>query len=125
MKILVPDEIAVSELALRMKVNVAQVVKKLMSLGIMAGASQIIDYDTAYLVAEEFDIRVEKEIILSIEDRLIDDREDQEAELVGRCPVVVVMGHVDHGKTSLLDAIRDANVVSGEGRRYYAAYRCL
>ena len=114
MKILVPDEISVGELALRMKVNVAQVVKKLMSLGTMASASQVIDYDTAYLVAEEFDIRVEKEVILSIEDRLIDDREDQAGELEKRCPVVVVMSHVDNGKTSLLDAIRDTNVVSGE-----------
>ena len=114
LSIVVPEEITVGELASRMKQTAANVIKKLMSMGVMAGINDVIDYDTAYLVADEFHIKVDKEIVLSLEDRLIDSSEDAPEALVTRAPVVVVMGHVDHGKTSLLDAIRDAHVTEGE-----------
>ncbi len=110
----VPDEITVSELASRMKQTASNVIKKLMSMGVMAGINDAIDFDTAYLVADEFHIIVNKEIVLSLEDRLIDSSEDAPETLQHRAPVVVVMGHVDHGKTSLLDAIRNAHVTAGE-----------
>ena len=110
----VPEEITVSELASRMKQTVGNVVKKLMSMGVMAGINDVIDFDTAYLIADEFKIIVKKEVVLSLEDRLIDNAEDAPETLKHRAPVVVVMGHVDHGKTSLLDAIRDAHVTAGE-----------
>ena len=114
LSIVVPEEITVGELASRMKQTAANVIKKLMSMGVMAGINDVVDYDTAYLVADEFHIKVDKEIVLSLEDRLIDSSEDAPETLVTRAPVVVVMGHVDHGKTSLLDAIRDAHVTEGE-----------
>ncbi|WP_338125789.1 translation initiation factor IF-2 [Pseudoflavonifractor phocaeensis] len=110
----IPDEIGVGELASRMKKTGAEVVKTLMKNGVMASLSDVIDFDTAAIIAEELGCKVEKEIIVTIEEKLIDTAEDKEEDLLPRAPVVVVMGHVDHGKTSLLDYIRDSHVAAGE-----------
>ena len=114
LEITVPEEITVSELASRMKKTAAEVIKKLMFMGEMKGLNDLVDYGTAELIADEFGVKVTKEVVITIEEKLFTEAEDSEEDLIERAPVVCVMGHVDHGKTSILDAIRHTNVTRGE-----------